>query len=117
MPRAWLKRLIQRLVTPPLAQASGLPTPVVEVELYRSRTGGKYWTAEWGLLDEQVTEEITTTDLGALVEYVLADAREHVGGHLEVTVQWNLHRDDKRQATDVTGSELDGVILPLTLRA
>ncbi|WP_067885685.1 hypothetical protein [Nocardia vaccinii] len=115
MSRAWFKRLIPRLATPPPPVVSGPPTRVVDVELYRGLAGGRDWTAEWGLLDEQMTEEITTNDLGALVEYVLADARDHVGQNLEVTVQWSLHRDDQQQGTDVTGSELDGVTLPLTL--
>jgi len=87
MSRAWFKRLIQRPATPRPAGATGPPTRVVDVELYRGRAGGKDWTAEWGLLDEQTTEEITTNDLRALVKYVLTDARDHVGQHLEVTVQ------------------------------
>ncbi|WP_067905092.1 hypothetical protein [Nocardia vaccinii] len=87
----------------------------MDVDLYRGRAGGADWTAEWGLLDEQMIEEITTNDLGALVEYVLVDARDHVGEHLEVAVQWSLHPDDQQPGIDVTGSELDGVILPVTL--
>ncbi|MBY8856765.1 hypothetical protein K7711_09780 [Nocardia sp. CA2R105] len=115
MSRAWFKRLIPRAAASPLTGVSGPSTRVVDVELYRGGTGGKDWTAEWRLLDEQMTEEITTDDLGALVEYVLADACVHVGEHLDVAMQWSLRHDDPQQGTDVTGSELDGVILPVTL--
>ena len=115
MSRAWFERLIPRAARSPLMGVGGPSTRVVDVELYRGRAGGTDWTAEWGLLDEQGTEEITTNDLGALVEYVLADACVHVGGHLEVAVQWSLRHDDPQQGIDVTGSELDGVILPVTL--
>ncbi|PPI89062.1 hypothetical protein C5E46_35445 [Nocardia nova] len=87
---------------------------MVDVDLYNGLDDGEDWTAEWGLLDETMVDEITTNDLGALVEHVLADARDRWGQYQDVTVQWSLH-DDDGNVTDVTGSELDDVVLPVTL--
>ncbi|MBF6548847.1 hypothetical protein [Nocardia brasiliensis] len=87
---------------------------VVDVDLYCDVDGSRDWTAEWGLLDEQMVDEITRSDLLALVDHVLADARTRWGEGPKVLVQWSLHHDDGR-STNVTGREIDGVILPFTL--
>lgn len=113
MPGTWFKRLFPRPATPPAA-TSGPPTRVVDIDLYYGLDDGADWTAEWGLLDEPMVEEITTNDLAALVEHVLADARDRWGQYPDVTVQWSLH-DEAGEVTDVTGSEVDDIVLPVTL--
>lgn len=112
---SWFKRLIPRPVTPPAVSRRSRPR-VIDVDLYRGLDGGDDWTAEWGPLDEPAVDEITTGDLAALVEHVLADARNRwgQGERPDLTVQWSLHDEDDT-TTDVTGTAVGDVVMPLTL--
>jgi hypothetical protein len=110
----WFKRLIPRPGPQPTRGEAGPPTLVVDVDLYPGEAGPGSWTAEWGLLDEQMVDETTGNSLAALVERVLADARTRWGDRPDVTVQWTLH-DGDGDGTDVTGAAIDDVILPVVL--